>query len=103
MTGLGQNGASALSYLVGAVTGILFLLIDGKNKTVKFHAIQSILWSVGLYVIQILLVVSIVGILLLPLLWLVTVVSWLYLMWQAYEGKKYKLPIVGDIAENMAK
>ena len=52
-TGLEANLAAALSYLVGFVTGIIFLLVEKDNKFVRFHAMQSILLSAGFTVLWI--------------------------------------------------
>ena len=40
--GIDQNLAGLLCYVVGWVTGIVFLILEGKNKFVRFHAVQSI-------------------------------------------------------------
>jgi uncharacterized membrane protein len=52
--GLGVNVASALCYLFGFVTGILFLVLApyNRDKVVRFHALQSILLSVAVAVLR---------------------------------------------------
>jgi hypothetical protein len=42
--GLTDNVAGALCYLLGIITGIVFLLISpyNQNRTIRFHAFQSI-------------------------------------------------------------
>lgn len=97
--GLSENVAGALSYLLGFITGILFLLIEKDNKFVRFHAMQSTILSLGLFVLNVVLTATIVGIILLPVVGLVGIILWLFMMYQAFTGKKFKLPVIGDLAE----
>lgn len=112
-TGLSTNAASALCYLFGIVTGVIFLVIApyNQNKTVRFHAWQSIFYNLGVIVFYILWgIVSVfiavithgVGFLLYPLFGLAIFLIWLYLMYSAYNNKMVKLPIVGDLAAKQA-
>ena len=107
--GLTENVASALCYLFGLVTGIIFLLIApyNQNKLIRFHAFQSIFLHVAFIILWILL--GMLGILthglgffLYPLLGLLAIIVWLYMMFTAYNGKKVKLPVIGDLAEKQA-
>jgi uncharacterized membrane protein len=107
--GLTDNVASALCYLFGLVTGIIFLLIApyNQNKTVRFHAFQSIFMHVAIIVLWILysmlgFLTHGLGFLLAPLFGLLVVALWLYMMFSAYNNKKVKLPVVGDLAEKQA-
>lgn len=111
--GLTMNMAAALSYALGAITGVLFLVLEPykNNRFVRFHAIQSIILSVACVAVAIVWSI-IVGILLniagfwvltvaLPLDWLFGLgifVLWLFLMFQAYSEREYKIPYIGDIA-----
>ncbi|HEY1948056.1 MAG TPA: DUF4870 domain-containing protein [Bryobacteraceae bacterium] len=104
--GLTDNVAGALCYLVGFITGIVFLVLEPykHNKFVRFHAFQSIFFSVAWIVINIAVgILSIMthGIfaLLLPLVYLALFLAWLYIMYTAFNGKKIKLPVIGDLAE----
>ncbi len=108
-SGLNENVASALCYLFGLVTGIIFLLIApyNQNKTIRFHAFQSIFVHVAFIVLWILLgflgfLTHGFSFLLYPLLGLAFVILWVYMMYTAYNGKKVKLPVVGDLAEKQA-
>ena len=100
--GLDQNVAAALTYLLGWITGIAFLLLEPANKFVRFHALQSVLvfgalslaWIVVMSTIPILGLI--IGLILIP--WL-SVVLWLLLMYKAYRGERFKLPIAGEIAD----
>lgn len=104
--GISENVAGALCYLAGFITGIIFLVIDpyNRNKFVRFHAFQSIFTHLGLIAFSI--VFSIVthgfGLVLFPLIGLLTLGLWIYLMVTAYQGKRVKLPLVGDLAEKQA-
>jgi len=98
-TGLQPNVAALLSYLAGFITGIIFLVIEKDNKFVRFHAMQSIIIFGGLFILQFACIVSIFLIFLVPIINLVSLILWIILMVKAYQGDRFKLPIVGDIAE----
>jgi uncharacterized membrane protein len=94
-TGLPRNTAAALSYVLGWLTGIVFLLIE-KDKFVRFHAMQSII-TFGL--LTVLSFVPVIGWMLSPLLWIVGFILWLVLIFKAYQGEEFKLPWIGDFAQ----
>lgn len=97
---LNENVESLLCYIVGWVTGIVFLVLEKENKFVRFHALQSILTFLPLSILAWLLRwIPFVGWALGVLVGILTIILWLILMLKAYGGEKYKLPIVGDIAE----
>jgi uncharacterized membrane protein len=109
--GMQPNVAAGLSYVLGWITGIVFFLMEKQNRFVRFHAMQSILFFGGLTVLNIIL--SIIGnldIVLLSgvaqilgsLIGLVGFVGWIILMINGFQGKYFKLPIVGDYAEKYA-
>ncbi|HLH03235.1 MAG TPA: DUF4870 domain-containing protein [Bryobacteraceae bacterium] len=107
--GLETNVASALCYLFGLVTGIIFLLIApyNQNKTVRFHAFQSIFLHIGLIIIGIILsmfgiMTHGLGLILFPIFWICVLILWLYMMWSAYSNKMVKLPVIGDLAQKQA-
>jgi uncharacterized membrane protein len=99
-TGLDANVAAAVSYLVGFVTGIIVLVVEKENKFVRFHAMQSTLLFLGIVGIDILLgLIPILGALV--VVFVVIPLSaglWLFLMYKAYVGEDYKLPLVGQMA-----
>jgi uncharacterized membrane protein len=116
-TGLTPNVAGALAYLVGAITGILFLVIEPfkADRFVRFHAFQSIFFN--LVWIAFWIVWMIVGLMLgaishglffiiqLPINLLITVGGfclWAYLMYSAYQGKTFQLPVIGALAASQA-
>ena len=99
-TGFDANVAAALTYLVGFITGIIFLLVEKENKFVRFHAMQSTLVFAGIVAIDILLqIVPILGALVVVFIVIpVSAVLWLLLMYKAYQGEEFKLPLVGQMA-----
>ncbi len=107
--GLTENVAGALCYLFGLVTGIIFLLIApySQNRTVRFHAFQSIFFNIATIAFYILWgMISVIthglAFLLTPLFGLLFFLLWLYLMFSAFNNKKVKLPVIGDLAEKQA-
>ena len=99
-TGLDANMAAALAYLVGFVTGIIFLLVEKENKFVRFHAMQSTLVFIGIVLVDILLqIVPILGAIVVIFVVIpLSAVLWLLLMFKAYQGEEFKLPLVGQMA-----
>lgn len=99
-TGLDANLAAALSYLVGFVTGIIFLLVEKENKFVRFHAMQSTLLFLGIVAVDILLqLVPLLGSLVVVFVVIpLSAILWLFMMYRAYQGDEYKLPLVGQMA-----
>ena len=107
--GLEENIEGALCYLFGFITGIVFYVMEPKNKFVRFHAMQSIIVFLPLMIIGFIfssigwfifmgpawLIISIIG----WIIWILFFILWLILMLKAYNGEKFKLPIAGDIAE----
>lgn len=99
-SGLDENLAGALTYALGWLTGAVFLFVEPANAFVRFHAWQSIFTFGGLSVAWIFfLSIPFLGWI---LAWLVifplSVFLWLWLMFKAYQGERYKLPYVGDMA-----
>ncbi len=99
-TGLSENVAGLLCYVLGWISGVIFILIEQENKFVRFHAIQSIM---------VFGVLTVAGIILgwIPVIggflsWVISVLGfilWIVLMVKAYQGTKYKLPWAGDFTE----
>ncbi len=107
--GLEPNLAAALSYLVCLVTGIVFFLMEKENKFVRFHAMQSILFYAALIVLYVAVFVlsniPFIGL----IFWFLFIpigiggfVLWIVLMIKAYQGERFKLPLIGDLAEKHA-
>lgn len=102
-SGLQPKVAGLLCYLLWWVTGIVFLIIEKDNKVIRFHAWQSIFTFGGITVIQIILAfIPFIGLILGIIVWIGSVILWIYLMYSAYQGKMVKLPITGNIAAKQA-
>ena len=107
--GLSPNGAAALSYVLGPLTGIAVMVLERGNKFVRFHALQSTLWFLMLwvagwvyaFVTGIPLIGTLLGIVLSPVYFvgvLLYFFSKVFLIWKAYQGATFKIPIFGDVA-----
>ena len=103
---------AALTYLLGFVTGIIFLYVEpyDKDEFVRFHARQSIVFSVAWFAVNIIFGVFIavmpraLGAILVFILYLINfggAVFWLFLMYKAYTGERYRIPELADWADNM--
>ncbi len=111
--GLTENVAGALCYAVGLITGVLFLALSpyNKSKFVRFHAFQSIFLHVAWIAFWI---VDTIVMIVLPsvfwslngLLWVVVslagLAAWIFCIVKAYNHERFKLPIIGDLAEKQA-
>ncbi len=103
-TKLEENVASLLCYVLGWVSGIVFLILEPENKTIKFHAFQSILVFGVLFVLAMIFTwIPFIGWIIALIIWIAFVILWIVLMVKAYQGEKYKVPIAGDLAEKWAK
>ncbi len=105
------NVAGALSYLTW-VAGLVFFLMEKQNRFVRFNAMQSIILSIASTVIWIaleilsgILAFTFLGIIIGPLIFLVGIgffALWLLCVINAFQGKYFKLPVIGDYAERWA-
>ncbi|RLE09276.1 hypothetical protein DRJ00_04610 [Candidatus Aerophobetes bacterium] len=101
---LKENVVGALCYVLGWITGIVFLIVEKKNRFVRFHAMQSLVTFLSLSVIRwIFRWIPFVGRGISVLIWILSLILWLVLMIKAYQGEMYKLPIIGDFAEGLLK
>ncbi len=95
-----ENLMAAASYLLGFITGIIFLFLEKQNKFVRFHAMQSTILFGGIFIANIALgFIPIAGWMVGLLLSLVAFILWIVLMWKAFQGEMYKVPYVGDLAQ----
>jgi len=116
-TGLTSNVAGALAYVVGFITGIIFLVLDPykNDQFVKFHAFQSIfysvvvigftiVWSILSIILGLISMGFLAGIMFLIslLIHLVFLCFWIFLMYKAYQNEYYSAPIIGALAAKQA-
>jgi uncharacterized membrane protein len=117
-SGLATNVASALCYIpfVGWIIAIIFLVIDpyNKDRTVRFHAWQSIGLAVSLVVVRIALMIvtmafsafsSVLGVMM-GLLWMLfglgVLLLFIFLAIKTYQNQRIVLPVLGPFAEKQA-
>ena len=105
-----NNVIAALSYVGFAITGIIFLLVEPYNRdeTVRFHARQSIAFSIAWVAFSIVMSVFIAVLpgglsnlfaLLNRLVDIGLAVLWVFLIYQAYIGNRFRVPVLADWAE----
>ena len=112
---MASNVAALLTYLAGFITGIIFLVIEPykNDRFVRFHAFQSIFFSVAYLVIKIAWGIVFGSLFLAGALWpmlsfswvvfrLGFFVLWLFLMFKAYNNERFMLPVIGDLAAKQA-
>ena len=111
-----ENVASALCYVLGLLTGVLFLVLApyNQNRVIRFHAFQSIFLHVASFALFIGLMIVIgilhfvpflgtfMGLVLYPLVGFALFIVWLVLIWKAYNRERLVLPIIGPLAEKQA-
>ena len=113
-TGLDANIAAALSYFFGLISGAIFFAMETESRFVKFHAMQSMLASVAAIVLWIVYMVVWTVLVRIPFLgilagivgflgWAVLALGmlglWLFCMFKAFQGHRFKLPFLGEVAE----
>lgn len=98
-TGLQSNVAALLCYLGGWVTGIIFFILEQKDRFVRFHALQSIIVFGTLNVAGVLLsYIPVAGDFFAAIVGILAFVLWIVLMVKAYQGERYRIAVAGDIA-----
>ena len=118
-TGLDENIAALLSYPLGWITGLIFLLLEKESRLVRFHAVQSLILGIlglvlifgsWIFCIVVLIIASmltdvvamlfmgVVG-LVMFVIFLAIFIGWIIGMVKAFQGQYFKLPIIGNFAE----
>jgi uncharacterized membrane protein len=99
---ISQNLAGMLCYIFFAA--IIFLLVEpyNRNRFIRFHAFQSILFTIAWVVLHGVVVIPYLGWALWPILELAFLISWIVLLIKAYQGVMFKLPVIGEFAEQHA-
>jgi uncharacterized membrane protein len=109
-SGLSDNAAGGLAY-VTFIPAIIFLIIEpfNKNPYVRFHSWQSIFLSIAWIAIDIVLhiigslpFIGLINLFLWPVVGLLFFILWLIVMINAFNGKRFKVPFIGDLAEKQA-
>ena len=114
--GMSDNAAGALCYLLGLITGIVFLVLApyNQNRNIRFNAFQSIFLHIAFIILWIVLTIlstalftvpvvgALISILLHMVVWLGGLILWLFMMFKTYNGQKIVLPIIGPMAEKQA-
>lgn len=101
-TGLKKNTAGALAYVLGPITGVIFLILE-KDPFVRFHAMQSIVVFVTLFVLQWILGLTIVLLVLVPLVGILCFILWLMCIYKAWMGEEWEVPVLGKFARQLVK
>ncbi len=114
---MAPNVAGLLAYILGFITGILFLVLEPykNDRFVRFHAFQSIFFNVALIVFWILwsilsLILGVISFgflgilmsLIAMLIFLAVFLFWLFLMYKAYNNERYMIPFIGEHALKQA-
>lgn len=97
-----KSNSAALSYVLGPVTGVLFLLIE-RDEFVRFHAMQSVVVFTVLFLLQWFLGITLIFLPLVPLIGLVSFVLWLLLIYKAWQGDRWEVPVLGKFAVQLSK
>ncbi|MBI4212381.1 MAG: DUF4870 domain-containing protein [Deltaproteobacteria bacterium] len=113
-TGLAPNIASLLCYVCLPITSIIFLVIEKEDLDVRFHAWQGTTFGIAYFILliglQILaaimgVIASVLGVIVgffIPLLWLAAMILWIICLIKAYQGERWKIPVIGDFAAKKA-
>jgi uncharacterized membrane protein len=121
-TGLDENIAATLSYVLNWVSGLVFFLIEKDSRLVRFHGMQSILLTVVAAVIFIVLWIvwiviavittqlpgligtlfNLIIVLVWIVFWLAIVIAWVMCLIKAYQSQYFKLPVIGNLAEKFS-
>ncbi|MDO8628039.1 MAG: DUF4870 domain-containing protein [Candidatus Diapherotrites archaeon] len=97
-----SNMLAALGALIGIV-GLILFFVKAEDKHVKFYSAQSVVLSVAMFVVQFVLAITIVGLILLPVVWIAWLAALIMTTVKAWKGEHYKLPFLGEFSEGLAK
>lgn len=103
-SGLSDTAAGALAY-VTFIPAIIFLVVEpyNRNPFVRFHSWQSIFLGIAAFAIDMILtVIPVVGWMILPFAGLAFLIIWVIVLLKALKGERFKLPLIGALAEKQA-
>jgi uncharacterized membrane protein len=88
---------AALGYPIPIIPIIVLLMEDKKNRPfIRYHAVQSLILNVALYILMFIMGVTVILAICAPLLWLVT----LWPAYESYQGKYTELPVITNFMKN---
>ncbi|MEK5038430.1 DUF4870 domain-containing protein [Sporosarcina sp. FSL K6-3457] len=100
--GLDENIGGMLCYIF--IIGLVFLFMEKENQFIRFHALQAVFLGVFLFILNLVLgIIPIIGWILSLLMGPLVLFMIVFMMYQAYKGKYFKLPVIGDMAEKQLK
>jgi uncharacterized membrane protein len=108
--GMADNVVAMLAYFT-IIPAIIFLVLEPYNRSrfVRFHAWQSIFFSlawwvlwIGLHIVVHIPLLGFLTLLIWPLVGLGGFIVWIVLVLKANQGQMFKLPVIGDLAEKQA-
>jgi uncharacterized membrane protein len=100
--GMDENVEAIIAYAGIWLTGIIMLFLETENNHVRFHAMQSVITFFSLFIVSsLILVIPVIGIIISSLITFIGTILWILLLYKAYNGEIYKLPYIGDIAEEL--
>ncbi len=98
--GLDENVESTLCYLLGWVSGLIFLFVEKENKNVRFHAMQSFLAFLSISIISVvIMIVPFLGPIVSFLLKIATLFLWILLLFKTFKGEVFRIPFFADLAD----
>jgi len=103
-SGLSDNAASGLAYFT-IIPAIIFLVVApyNQNARIRFHCWQSIFLGIACVVVDVVLTfIPVVGWILLPIVGLGVLVLWLMCILKAFNGDRFKIPVIAEFAEKQA-
>jgi uncharacterized membrane protein len=108
--GLAANVAGLLTYVLGPITGVLFLVLEKENRFVRFHAMQSVVVGIAMIALSVVLSIASSVLAFIPVVgWIVALLAglalavfsfvlWILLMVRAFQGKEWEVPLAGAYA-----
>ncbi|MGP8271931.1 MAG: DUF4870 domain-containing protein [Terracidiphilus sp.] len=102
-SGLSDNAAGALAYIT-VIPSIIFLIVEpyNRNSFVKFHAWQNIFLCIAWFAVSVIGIIPILGWLIFALGSIALMIAWIICLVNALQGKRFKLPYIGKLAEKQA-
>jgi uncharacterized membrane protein len=98
--GVKENLEALLCYVFGWLSGAIFLVLEKENSFVRFHAMQSLATFLSLFILSVIAgFIPFIGWILAILIAPISIFLWVLLMYKAYKGERYKLPLIGEWAE----